>query len=54
MEMREEILGTANPDVDDEKQRLSLLLKDAGTVRNRKSKSLKTLFVNNSYNILVS
>ncbi|XP_022879314.1 protein KINESIN LIGHT CHAIN-RELATED 2-like [Olea europaea var. sylvestris] len=54
VEMREEILGTANPDVDDEKQRLSLLLKDAGTVRNRKSKSLKTLFVNNSYNIMVS
>lgn len=54
VEMREEILGTANPDVDDEKQRLSQLLKDAGTVRNRKSKSLKTLFVNNSYNIMVS
>ncbi|KAL2528870.1 Uncharacterized protein Fot_21471 [Forsythia ovata] len=43
VEMREEKLGTANPDVDDEKQRLSQLLKEAGTVRNRKSKSLKTL-----------
>lgn len=41
--MREEKLGTANPDVDDEKQRLVELLKEAGRVRNRKSKSLVTL-----------
>ncbi|KAJ9152637.1 hypothetical protein P3X46_026184 [Hevea brasiliensis] len=41
--MREEKLGTANPDVDDEKRRLAELLKDAGKVRNRKSRSLVTL-----------
>ncbi|EEF44870.1 kinesin light chain, putative [Ricinus communis] len=41
--MREEKLGTANPDVDDEKRRLGELLKDAGKVRNRKSRSLVTL-----------
>ncbi|KAJ4824506.1 Protein KINESIN LIGHT CHAIN-RELATED 2 [Turnera subulata] len=41
--MREEKLGTANPDVDDEKRRLVELLKDAGKVRNRKSRSLVTL-----------
>ncbi|KAJ9135310.1 hypothetical protein P3X46_032513 [Hevea brasiliensis] len=41
--MREEKLGTANPDVDDEKRRLAELLKDAGRVRNRKSRSLVTL-----------
>ncbi|CAK7328079.1 unnamed protein product [Dovyalis caffra] len=41
--MREEKLGTANPDVDDEKQRLVELLKEAGRVRTRKSKSLVTL-----------
>ncbi|GAV67957.1 TPR_1 domain-containing protein/TPR_7 domain-containing protein/TPR_12 domain-containing protein [Cephalotus follicularis] len=41
--MREEKLGTANPDVDDEKRRLTELLKEAGRVRNRKSRSLVTL-----------
>ena len=42
--MREEKLGTANPDVDDEKRRLAELLKEAGRARNRKSKrSLETL-----------
>ncbi|XP_065878685.1 protein KINESIN LIGHT CHAIN-RELATED 2 [Euphorbia lathyris] len=41
--MREEKLGTANPDVDDEKRRLAELLKDAGKVRNRKSRALVTL-----------
>ncbi|WCJ20967.1 Tetratricopeptide repeat (TPR)-like superfamily protein [Euphorbia peplus] len=41
--MREQKLGTANPDVDDEKRRLSELLKDAGKVRNRKSRALVTL-----------
>ncbi|KDP45346.1 hypothetical protein JCGZ_09595 [Jatropha curcas] len=41
--MREEKLGTANPDVDDEKRRLAELLKDAGKVRNRKSRSLVKL-----------
>jgi len=47
--MREEKLGTANPDVDDEKRRLAELLKEAGRARNRKSKrSLETLLDSNS------
>lgn len=47
--MREEKLGTANPDVDDEKRRLAELLKEAGRGRNRKSKrSLETLLDANS------
>ncbi|KAM6548745.1 hypothetical protein CsatB_020421 [Cannabis sativa] len=41
--MREEKLGTANPDVDDEKRRLAELLKEAGRSRNRKVRSLETL-----------
>lgn len=41
--MREEKLGTANPDVEDEKKRLAELLKEAGRVRNRKNRSLETL-----------
>lgn len=41
--MREEKLGTANPDVTDEKQRLAVLLKEAGRVRSRKTRSLETL-----------
>lgn len=42
--MREEKLGTANPDVDDEKRRLEELLKEAGRARNRRSRrSLETL-----------
>ncbi|KAK0593621.1 hypothetical protein LWI29_026689 [Acer saccharum] len=45
--MREEKLGTANPDVDDEKRRLAELLKEAGRVRSRKSRSLVTLLDNN-------
>lgn len=47
--MREEKLGTANPDVDDEKRRLSELLKEAGRVRSRKAKSLETLLDANSH-----
>ncbi|CAK8566779.1 unnamed protein product [Lathyrus sativus] len=46
--MREEKLGTANPDVDDEKRRLSELLKEAGRVRNRKVRSLENLFDGNA------
>ncbi|KAK9278104.1 hypothetical protein L1049_027662 [Liquidambar formosana] len=46
--MREEKLGTANPDVDDEKKRLGELLKEAGRVRNRKSRSLEKLLDANS------
>ncbi|PIA40539.1 hypothetical protein AQUCO_02500325v1 [Aquilegia coerulea] len=46
--MREEKLGTAHPDVDDEKRRLAELLKEAGRVRNRKARSLETLLESNS------
>ncbi|KAK6153314.1 hypothetical protein DH2020_012953 [Rehmannia glutinosa] len=45
--MREEKLGTANPDVDDEKKRLAELLKEAGKVRNRKNRSLENLLDSN-------
>ena len=48
--MREEKLGTANPDVDDEKRRLAELLKEAGRARNRKARrSLETLLDANSH-----
>ncbi|KAI9074512.1 hypothetical protein K1719_043511 [Acacia pycnantha] len=47
--LREEKLGTANPDVYDEKRRLSELLKEAGRVRNRKSVSLERLLDSNVY-----
>ncbi|KAG6719934.1 hypothetical protein I3842_03G032900 [Carya illinoinensis] len=45
--MREEKLGTANPDVDDERRRLAELLREAGRVRNRKTRSLVTLLDTN-------
>ncbi|KAG6398237.1 hypothetical protein SASPL_139692 [Salvia splendens] len=45
--LREERLGTANPDVEDEKDRLAILLKEAGKSRTRKSRSLETLLVKN-------
>lgn len=48
VEMREEKLGTANPDVTDEKRRLAELLKEAGRVRSRKGRSLETLLDSNS------
>ncbi|PWA64988.1 tetratricopeptide-like helical domain-containing protein [Artemisia annua] len=41
--MREEKLGTASSDVDDEKRRLAQLLKDAGRDRSKKSLSLAFL-----------
>ncbi|KAM0055552.1 putative tetratricopeptide-like helical domain superfamily [Helianthus debilis subsp. tardiflorus] len=41
--MREEKLGTANPDVEDEKRRLAELLDDVGRNRNKKSLSLEYL-----------
>ncbi|KAJ8546331.1 hypothetical protein K7X08_018914 [Anisodus acutangulus] len=47
--MREEKLGTANPDVDDEKRRLTELLKESGRVRSRKSRSLETLLGNKAH-----
>ncbi|KAK8938535.1 hypothetical protein KSP39_PZI010858 [Platanthera zijinensis] len=43
VEIREAKLGTANPDVDDEKRRLAELLKESGRVRSRKAKSLEHL-----------
>lgn len=46
--IREEKLGTANPDVDDEKRRLEELLKEAGRVRIRKPRPLETLLDNYS------
>ncbi|XP_057515672.1 protein KINESIN LIGHT CHAIN-RELATED 3-like [Amaranthus tricolor] len=49
--MREDKLGTANPDVDDEKRRLAELLKEAGKVRSRKARSLETLLDANSHHI---
>lgn len=49
--MREEKLGTANPDVDVEKKRLAELLKEAGKARNRKGKSLENLLDSNSQRI---
>ncbi|KAJ4974739.1 hypothetical protein NE237_007913 [Protea cynaroides] len=49
--MREEKLGTANPDVDDEKRRLAELLKEAGRVRSRKNRSLEILLETNSHSI---
>lgn len=48
LKMREEKLGTANPDVDDEKKRLFELLKESGRVRNRKGKSLEILIDSNT------
>ncbi|KAL6509613.1 hypothetical protein OROGR_022923 [Orobanche gracilis] len=45
--MREEKLGTANPDVDDEKKRLAELLKEAGKIRNRKNRSLENFLDSN-------
>ncbi|PSR91417.1 Protein KINESIN LIGHT CHAIN-RELATED like [Actinidia chinensis var. chinensis] len=48
LKLREEKLGTANPDFDDEKKRLADLLKEAGRSRNRKAKSLENLIGPNS------
>lgn len=48
LKVREEKLGTANPEVDDEKKRLADLLKEAGKARNRKGKSLENLLGSNS------
>jgi tetratricopeptide (TPR) repeat protein len=49
--MREEKLGTANPDVEDEKKRLEELLKEAGRVRNRKARSLENLIDANHHTV---
>ncbi|XP_038724879.1 protein KINESIN LIGHT CHAIN-RELATED 3-like [Tripterygium wilfordii] len=47
--MREEKLGTANPEVDDEKRRLAELLKETGRVRSQRARSLETLLDANSH-----
>lgn len=52
MGIRQEKLGTAHPDVDDEKRRLAELLKEAGRVSNRKPKSLVTLLDTTNSQIL--
>lgn len=44
---REEKLGTANPEVEDEKQRLAALLKEAGRGRSKRNRALLTLLDNN-------
>ncbi|PQQ16116.1 protein KINESIN LIGHT CHAIN-RELATED 1 [Prunus yedoensis var. nudiflora] len=49
LKVREEKLGTAHPDFDDEKKRLADLLKEAGRARNRKGKSLENLLGSNSH-----
>lgn len=41
--MREEKLGIANPDFEDEQRRLGELLKEAGKTRDRQAKSLENL-----------
>uniref|UniRef100_A0A0A9D8A1 Uncharacterized protein n=1 Tax=Arundo donax TaxID=35708 RepID=A0A0A9D8A1_ARUDO len=43
--------GTANPDVEDEKRRLTELLKEAGRVRSRKAKSLENLLETSPYTV---
>ncbi|ESQ32672.1 hypothetical protein EUTSA_v10003775mg [Eutrema salsugineum] len=45
---REEKLGTANPEVEDEKQRLAALLKEAGRGRSKRNRALFTLLDKNS------
>ncbi|XWS48161.1 hypothetical protein CRYUN_Cryun13aG0049200 [Craigia yunnanensis] len=51
VQMREEKLGTANPEVYDEKKRLAELLKEAGRIRSRKARSLETLLDANPQNL---
>lgn len=43
VEMREEKLGTTNSSVEDDKRRLSVLLKESGLVPSRRSKSIEAL-----------
>ncbi|XP_051148781.1 protein KINESIN LIGHT CHAIN-RELATED 1-like [Andrographis paniculata] len=44
LKLREEKLGTANPDFDEERKRLAELLKESGKSWNKKTKSLGNLF----------
>ncbi|EPS70530.1 hypothetical protein M569_04228, partial [Genlisea aurea] len=48
VELREEKLGTANPEVEDERRRLDELLKETGLSRRRRTRSLGALLVKNS------
>ncbi|KAF5460519.1 hypothetical protein F2P56_020383 [Juglans regia] len=48
LKLREEKLGIANPDFEEEKRRLAELLKEAGRTRDRKAKSLENLIDPNS------
>lgn len=48
LKLREEKLGIANPDFEDEKRRLAELLKEAGKTRDKKAKSLENLIDPNS------
>ncbi|KAJ6723110.1 KINESIN LIGHT CHAIN-LIKE PROTEIN [Salix koriyanagi] len=48
LKLREEKLGTANPEVADEKKRLAMLLKEAGRARIRKGNSLVNLLDSSS------
>ena len=48
LKKREEKLGTANPDFEDEKKRMTELLKEVGRAPNRKAKSLDNLIDTNS------
>ncbi|XP_078431438.1 tetratricopeptide repeat (TPR)-like superfamily protein [Wolffia australiana] len=48
LKLREEKLGTADPDAEDEKNRLAELLKEAGRSRSRTAKSLENLIDGNS------
>ncbi|KAL2547603.1 Tetratricopeptide repeat (TPR)-like superfamily protein [Forsythia ovata] len=48
LKLREEKIGTSNPDFDDEKKRLAELLKESGRSRNKKAKSLENLIDPNS------
>lgn len=48
LKLREEKLGTANPEVADEKERLAMLLKEAGRARIRKGNSLVNLLDSSS------
>ncbi|XP_022150943.1 protein KINESIN LIGHT CHAIN-RELATED 1-like [Momordica charantia] len=52
LKVREEMLGTANPEVDEEKRRLEELLKEAGRARNKKANSLQNLLASNSLGIM--
>ncbi|KAJ8422254.1 hypothetical protein Cgig2_011527 [Carnegiea gigantea] len=47
--VREEMLGTADPIVDDEKRRLGRLLRETGRARRRNFRSLETLLDKNSH-----